>query len=138
MASKTIAESKTCKDLFLGKGAEAIDLLSKLAARVNSKYDAAGLGGIKLENITDAGLTRGISNWRNGGYEVTGVKVTISTAGLSNADYVARTLIHELGHAFEILFGTSSTLIKNDRKRLDPDGKISAANDQLVDEKCFR
>ncbi len=43
------------------------------------------------------------------------------------------TVLHELGHLYEHLFGAASTSIKNDEKDLG----LSQANSALVRKKCF-
>jgi hypothetical protein len=56
--------------------------------------------------------------------------------GTGSTDYDAATLLHELGHAYEQLFGASSTLIVNDSQRADPNyPQKSIDNETLVRER---
>ena len=59
-----------------------------------------------------------------------------STA-LSSSNIVNRaiTLIHELGHAANIIYGAGSSKIQDDQN--DPTGKTSKDNSKLVKKNCF-
>ena len=49
----------------------------------------------------------------------------------------AGTLLHELGHAFEQIFGASSTVIGNDSQNADPGYVMGTMNQTLVDTFCL-
>jgi len=55
--------------------------------------------------------------------------------GLSDAQNQSATVIHELGHWVNLVFGTGSSAIQFEGD--DPDGKINKANNELIKQKCF-
>jgi len=66
--------------------------------------------------------------------------ITINTSSIAPYNFAgtspvdrAVTLLHELGHVFEYLFGAASTEIQDDQAS----GAVSAANTALVKSKCF-
>jgi len=64
---------------------------------------------------------------------LTGFNGIVDTKGLSVVQAEAATIMHELGHVFEILIGPGSTSIKNDFKNT----KQSKANTKLVIDSCI-
>jgi hypothetical protein len=59
---------------------------------------------------------------------------SLSSIGSGNPVAAAITLLHELGHVYDDLFGATSTLIQNDFENPD----LSKANTALVTEACFK
>jgi len=73
----------------------------------------------------------------------TSVNITLSTSegnfvenGYSDTDR-AVTIIHELGHAFAMMYGPGGSLIKPDGPYVLGGAAISVKNSALVREKCF-
>jgi hypothetical protein len=58
---------------------------------------------------------------------------------LESGEDRALTLLHELGHAYHVLWGTGTTAIVPDSRRDDPRfPALSIANSALVEEKCLK
>jgi RHS repeat-associated protein len=60
-----------------------------------------------------------------------------SFSGLPPAQARAATVIHELGHAADFLFGDASSKMIDDDPQRDPTGVKSRYNSEFVEEKCF-
>lgn len=120
------------------------DLLSNILGGTSTmasiKYDDFGI------NSANPDGSYGVDNARTSpvlpynGETFAGATITFNTSQFAQFNFAstslvdnAVTILHELGHVYEYLFGQSSTQIMDD----SGSGTISAANTALVKSKCF-
>jgi RHS repeat-associated protein len=148
-ATTALLKKPECKKLFsgLGAGADPVDVLNSIANGDNRYASVVfdkilEMPGTEGKQVTSAMVRRWETRTVDIGFGATQivdstVRITINLlAGTfqdgSDEDR-AVTVLHELGHLFDYLFGAASTSIKGDER----DPQLSQANSALVRKKCF-
>jgi hypothetical protein len=152
--AKTALQQKSCRDLFIS-GVDPIKLLDELASGNSSRgiIDMANLGpdvnaatnlmlGSRIVTGPDGKTFRQSTGYQPNTAHITlntniGVQaVTSGRFGLSDLQNKALTLIHELGHAANKIFGAGSSIIMEDNAQ--DKAILSQMNAYWVLNDCFK
>jgi hypothetical protein len=146
LAEFLLENNQVCANLF-GQGKTANGTTMTAAQVLGSLYDGGPLGSITVGDLpsrpgtivsasTQPGIVYSGATRQNAAY------ITINDLAGSflapSAEGQAVTLLHELGHAMNDIFGAGTSLIQQDGQSVRNGTQISMDNTALVDNTCIR